>query len=120
MCVCACMCLSVMDGRGAHETQHLAWVRGCRQDTHGGLTPLLSYDFARSALGRFVRIKHPGGGGRKTPGLFMGLWEPYTSIFKRTTTGFGLLFRYVRAYRVWEWKGEGDRLGVVVACRVSS
>lgn len=30
--------------------------------------------------------------------LFMGLWEPYTSLYKRTTTGFGMLFR--------RWKSE--------------
>ena len=38
----------------------------------------------------FVRIKGPGA---KAPPLFMGLWEPYTSIFKRTPTGFGMMFR---------------------------
>ena len=38
----------------------------------------------------FVRILSPSSS--KNP-LFMGLWEPYTSIWKRTTTGFGMVFR---------------------------
>lgn len=84
----------------------MAWVRGCRQGTHGYPLSFLTISPVRPC-GRFVRIKHPGGkGGSKTPGgLFMGLWEPYTSIFKRTTTGFGLLFRYVRACKGFgmEW-----------------
>lgn len=55
---------------------------------------------------RFIKVLTP----KRAKGIFMGLWSPHTSVLKRTTTGFGMLFRR------WKPEAEQDMEYLVFKC----